>query len=137
MKEYLQIGEIRRNVELTRFAYDSKRILAGGRVKPRTFKPDGRRETSVFLLGGFSHLEKIEHERLHGRTGKKPRGYANTSTDFVSQIDLRTVYTLRPPKHAAIRGWPSDPEMELQKTQELAADATIRRGVLCLDLDFV
>ena len=131
LKEFLQIGEIRSDVELTRFIYDSKRILATGRVKPRAFKPDSRRETSVFLLDGFSYAEKLEHEILHGRAGKKPKGYAITSTGLVRQIDLKTVHTIRPPKHAAIRGWPSEPEIELQKTQELAADASRRGGVLC------
>ena len=130
LRESLRLGEIHSDVQLTRFAYDSKRILVSGRVKARTFKPNDRRETSVFLLEGFSPPKRLAHERLHGRPDKKPKGYAITTTNIVRNIDLRTVYTMQPPKHAAIRGWPSDQELELQKTMELAADASERGGVL-------
>ena len=130
--ELIRRGEIYIDEELTRFIYESSKLRKDGTVKRRAFKPDRDRETSVFCLAGMTHDEKKSHENLHGRPGKAPKAYATTSVHYARHIGLSVFHARPPPKHAAIRGWPIDEELELQKTQELAAHVNDRKSVVLI-----
>lgn len=117
---------------MTRFVYESSKLRKDGTLRRRAFKPDRDRETSVFRLAGMTHDEKKGHENLYGRPGTAAKAYATTSVNYVRHIGLSVFHARPPPKHAAIRGWPIDEEIELQKTQELAAHVNDRKSVVLI-----
>lgn len=119
--------------ELARFLTQSSHFNSTV-VKPAAFLPSGTGETSVSRHG----LEPRERLWQLGREAAGPRtlyGAAILEAGAVQRLALKADADEPPDFHAAIRGWPEDPDPTLEKAKrkELAlglaqaAGAPVRR----------
>jgi hypothetical protein len=90
-------------------------------VKAPAFLPDSRQETSVFRLGlePPSQFWDLGREAAGNRA---LRGAAIFKARSVRELGLRVDPDEPPPRHAAIRGWPTydDPDKRKAESKRLA-----------------
>jgi hypothetical protein len=106
------------------------------RVKPGAFLPSPATletplETSIFRGAGL-HRDGIEAARrdagaLSGRTLK---AWATVVARVVFEAGLDIYPDNDPPRHAAIRGWPQEKDVQLSLAQKLAVAATLNQAQL-------
>ncbi|HET7231055.1 MAG TPA: hypothetical protein VFJ16_13675 [Longimicrobium sp.] len=98
------------------------------RVKAVAFLPESRGSTtSVFRIAGLAEPEiwKIG-EKVADLREKTLHARADVTVWKVQEVGLSLDPDDTPPRHANIRGWPSDKAEQLSIAQQLAASAVLQ-----------
>ncbi|MCH7229060.1 hypothetical protein [Haloferula sp. A504] len=95
-----------------------------GRVKYQAFMPAPDDDTSVYRSEGMSDGELWAHaDRYFVNAEGEPyriHGAAVVEASCVSEAGIQIIPDEGPPRHANLRGWPLDADLELQKSKRKA-----------------
>ena len=113
---------------LARYVF-SRRDIKSGRVRTRVFLvPNGHRGLSVFRIRElFDSDIQLLGERMAARRTRSLHGRADISGSDVRSVDLVSVPTWPPRRHAELRGWPAQKDARLSIAQRLATIARLTR----------
>lgn len=115
----------------TRFAFEKGYFRsADNTAKPKAFEPNPDGEVSVFRVDGLGEVEVWTLGDSAGQMRPQPKAAIARLDLLASAIagcGLRLVIAEPPVRHAAIVGWPDQEDLQIQKAQELARLATLRK----------
>ena len=116
---------------VTRFAFEKGYFRSSDNsVKPKAFEPSANGEVSVARIDGLQEQGVWELGDEAGQMRPHPKA-AIARLDFVASAVAGCALQLKidepPVRHALIVGWPDQEELRIQKAQELARIATLRK----------
>ena len=109
--------------EIVEDGEDLARFLFSGHynstaVRPAAFLPSKEQETSVFRHGAKPPKELWKLGSELASSGRELRGVAIVKARDVRNVGLDVIAAEPPPRHAAIRNWPTDNDPILQKARQ-------------------
>jgi hypothetical protein len=115
--------------DAARFIFDESHYAqTTGRVKPRAVEPSRHdNSTSVFLTDGLAEPDiwKLGDDHVVPLRGKPILARANLTRADITEAGLSLHIDNTPPRHANIRGWPTEKDQRKLRAQELASFATL------------
>jgi hypothetical protein len=122
--------EVANSELIARFIVSSSWIAKTiGRVKHQAYLPAADGDTSVFRTQ-FGEGQVLWDAGSQVAEGRTVHGAGLTRVEIVKRHGLDVIAAEPPPRHANVRGWPKDPDPELQKARRkliaeaIAEDAT-------------
>ena len=107
---------------IARFIFDSNDVRKGsGTVRDKLFRDKGD-EVSVFRVWRLDSTQIfwLAYAYLEPHYKKKARGYAQLTPKGITGAGLRIQRSEQPPRHAGIRGFPTERHLIKQARQQLA-----------------